>query len=96
VENHAGRSEVKAAKQNGYGFDMRLSATVGINYLYCAKFVPPDYIIRVSFPFKTIQHYIISLRYHIVLIFLLLLVAVFGLSYYFAKNCHYLWRISMI
>jgi two-component system phosphate regulon sensor histidine kinase PhoR len=86
VENHAGRPEVKAAIQNGYGFDMRLSATVGINYLYCAKLVMPDYIIRVSFPYKTIQHYLINLRYHIILIFLLLLVAVFALSYYFAKK----------
>ncbi|GHU79154.1 two-component sensor histidine kinase [Bacteroidia bacterium] len=50
IENHAGRTEIKAAAKNGKGRDIRLSASTHRPYLYYAKRFGDKYI-RVALPY---------------------------------------------
>lgn len=86
IENHLGRKEVDDAISKGEGTDIRVSSTVGVNSLYYAKLIDSDYILRVSFPFRNIENYIVDFKYHIIAIFTILILAVTLLSYYFSKR----------
>jgi two-component system, OmpR family, phosphate regulon sensor histidine kinase PhoR len=50
MENHAGRPEVRAARQGEAGFDRRVSASTGFSQLYSAVPGPGDLIVRLSLP----------------------------------------------
>lgn len=62
--SHAGRPEIMAALANGVGSDKRLSASVGINYLYVA--VPsPSGALRLAVPLKEVQTQVNIIRRHL-------------------------------
>ncbi len=86
VENHSGRKEVQEALNRGIGDDLRLSTTVKVKHLYVAKLINSDYILRVSFPYKTVNFYLSELKYHIIIIFAFLIATIFFISYYFSKK----------
>lgn len=86
VENHLGRKEVQEALKNGVGDDLRVSTTVKVKHLYVAKLINSQYILRVSFPYKSVDFYISELKYHIIITFLFLIATIFFISYYFSKK----------
>jgi len=66
VENHGTRPEVVSALQNAHGSDRRLSATVGVEYLYYAErleFADGDLVvIRVALPYVQVTTLLASTR----------------------------------
>jgi len=86
VENHLGRKEIDNALKYGIGDDSRVSSTVKVRHLYVAKLIDSDYILRVSLPYKTLETYLSDLKYHIILIFLLIIITIFLISHYFSKK----------
>jgi two-component system, OmpR family, phosphate regulon sensor histidine kinase PhoR len=61
MENHAGRPEVAAALAGKTGSSMRLSHTVGIEFLYVA--VPSkDKVVRLAYPLSAIERHIGDIR----------------------------------
>ena len=64
MENHSNRPEIIDALKGGIGFDKRLSASVGINYLYVA--VPsPSGALRLAVPLKDVQTQVSIIRGHL-------------------------------
>jgi two-component system, OmpR family, phosphate regulon sensor histidine kinase PhoR len=64
MENHANRPELKEALAGRVGSDKRLSASVGINYLYVA--VPaPTGALRLAVPLKEVQTQVNIIRRHL-------------------------------
>jgi two-component system phosphate regulon sensor histidine kinase PhoR len=64
MENHSKRPEIIDALKGGIGFDKRLSASVGINYLYVA--VPsPSGALRLAVPLKDVQTQVSIIRGHL-------------------------------
>jgi two-component system phosphate regulon sensor histidine kinase PhoR len=62
--NHSDRPEIIEALKGGIGFDKRLSASVGINYLYVA--VPsPSGAVRIAIPLKEVQTQVNIIRGHL-------------------------------
>lgn len=62
MENHAGRPEISTALAGKTGSSMRLSHTVGIEFLYVA--VPSgDKIVRLAYPLSSIQRHINDIRH---------------------------------
>lgn len=62
--NHADRPEIIDALKGGIGSDKRLSASVGINYLYVA--VPsPSGALRLAVPLKEVQTQVNIIRRHL-------------------------------
>jgi len=61
MENHAGRPEVAAAREQGQGWAVRRSATIGIEFAYAARLVRgPDgvaWIARLSRPVRSLAHF---------------------------------------
>jgi two-component system phosphate regulon sensor histidine kinase PhoR len=57
MENHAGREEVSAALRGGTGFGVRRSATLGIEFLYCAvPLASPDAaVLRLAEPLVVVE-----------------------------------------
>jgi two-component system phosphate regulon sensor histidine kinase PhoR len=57
MENHAGREEVSAALRGGTGFGVRRSATLGIEFLYCAvPLARPDAaVLRLAEPLVVVE-----------------------------------------
>ena len=57
MENHAGREEVSAALRGGIGFGVRRSATLGIEFLYCAvPLARPDAaVLRLAEPLVVVE-----------------------------------------
>src|ERR1700682_54000 len=61
MENHGSRPEVKAALEGTIGTNIRVSRTVGIEFLYLA--VPGgDRVVRLAFPLSSIQGHIAQIR----------------------------------
>lgn len=50
LDNHAGRPEVAKAKANGAAYDIRMSASTNIPYIYYAKYFGNDFV-RAAFPY---------------------------------------------
>ena len=64
MENHYNRPEIIDALKGGICFDKRLSASVGINYLYVA--VPsPSGALRLAVPLKDVQTQVSIIRGHL-------------------------------
>ncbi len=55
MENHGGRPEVRAALRGRMGEDVRVSATIGAEYLYLAVPASNGLIIRVSVPLREVN-----------------------------------------
>jgi len=55
MENHGGRPEVRAALRGRMGEDVRVSATIGAQYLYLAVPASNGLIIRVSVPLREVN-----------------------------------------
>jgi two-component system, OmpR family, phosphate regulon sensor histidine kinase PhoR len=61
MENHGSRPEVKAALEGATGTNVRVSKTVGVEFLYLA--VPGgDKVVRLAFPLSSIQGHIAQIR----------------------------------
>jgi len=55
MENHGGRPEVRAAMRGRMGEDVRVSATIGAQYLYLAVPASNGLVIRVSVPLREVN-----------------------------------------
>jgi two-component system phosphate regulon sensor histidine kinase PhoR len=55
MENHGGRPEVRAALRGRMGEDVRVSATIGAEYLYLAVPASNGLVIRVSVPLREVN-----------------------------------------
>ncbi|MCX8083625.1 MAG: ATP-binding protein [Calditerrivibrio sp.] len=86
VENHAGRKEVVDALKVGEGFDVRLSSTLGVKYIYYAKLINDEYILRLSLPLINLETYAKDLKYQLMMIFVAVVGMIFMLTYYFTKK----------
>ena len=60
IENHAGRPEVRAARQTRVGRDIRRSETTGEEYLYVARTLraPPGAVVRVALPIAGVRGHV--------------------------------------
>jgi len=89
VQNHLNRPEIQDAKRYGIGHDIRLSETVGHNFLYMAKLVKksPQKIyfgklsyIRLSFPLEEVQTQISYIRSIVIIVGLGVLLVIVAVS----------------
>ncbi|MEF3255210.1 MAG: GHKL domain-containing protein [Deferribacterales bacterium] len=86
IENHLTREEVQIALKTGEGYSSRLSTTVKIKHLYYAKLINDNFILRVSFPYKTVENYIFKYEHNIIIFFIGIISLIAILSFYFAKK----------
>jgi two-component system phosphate regulon sensor histidine kinase PhoR len=61
MENHGSRPEVKAALEGATGTNVRVSKTVGVEFLYLAV-LGGDKVVRLAFPLSSIQGHIAQIR----------------------------------
>lgn len=85
MENHKGRPEVKAAMENGYGEDIRHSATVGIDMMYAAKKLPNGTVLRLAENLKGINAHIWTLMPGLLFGILLAMIITPFLAWQFSK-----------
>lgn len=91
MENHLLRPEIRQAKDEGFGTDIRISGSTGIRYYYYAKSYP-DQIIRVSTLYDiTAKKFIQPDRVFLFVMMLILLAASFSIVLItdkFGKSIH--------
>ncbi len=66
MENHLFRAEIQAALQNGQGYSIRTSTTLGYSLLYTAvqvKGTDCEYVIRLAVPMKLISAHLSAIRW---------------------------------
>jgi len=70
MENHGGRPEVRQALAGGVGSDIRLSRTVGVDFLYVA--VPVKFgVVRLAYPLDVLKRASHEVRRHLLITSLL-------------------------
>lgn len=70
MENHLEREEIRQAAENGYGESSRYSATLMERYLYAAKRLEDDSILRLSVGQRTVLSLVLGMIQPIGLVFL--------------------------
>ena len=95
VPNHHSRPEVQEADREGIGHDIRHSTTVGHDFLYMAKRIPPPAArnnvetlryIRLSIPLEDVQEQIHQLRSIMTMVGVGMLLVVVVVSYFVSRR----------
>ncbi len=100
MENHAGREEVAAALRGGVGLEVRRSATLGVEFLYCAvPLARPDAaVLRLAEPLVVLKRLSMTLmRLSVTAASVALLASVLVLAYVsgrFARRLRLLQRVA--
>jgi signal transduction histidine kinase len=86
LENHADRPEIIAAKNNGTGSNIRLSASTSKEYLYYAKKIDNRFV-RVAMPYDIQLRYLLrpdsAFLYYLLILFLLGIIFVYYTANHF-------------
>jgi two-component system phosphate regulon sensor histidine kinase PhoR len=99
MENHAGREEVSAALRGGMGFGVRRSATLGIEFLYCAvPLARPDAaVLRLAEPLVVVERMSETLtRLSVTAASVALLASILVLAYVSARFARRLRRLQRV
>lgn len=95
VENHLERPEIQSALRRGFGTDTRQSATVGKDFLYVAKQLPPGSVagvlggvrfVRLSEHLEDVQKAVAEIRWSIFAVGCIVLLLVVAVSIYISRR----------
>jgi two-component system phosphate regulon sensor histidine kinase PhoR len=85
LENHAARPEVHEALEDGEGWSLRYSATLGLDLLYAARLLgkpgDPRMVLRLAIPLTEVQQSLSKLRRVVMMGSLLGVILAIGLAY---------------
>lgn len=85
MKNHQNREEIKEARELGYGESTRYSSTMTEKYVYAARRLSDDSVLRVSSSYETVLGFMDDMKLAFLGCFIIIVLISFYLAYALAK-----------